>query len=247
MEHRYRRALSRIALGVTGILIVGLASAPGSPAGAAGLEGAARAERGLMLEPGDSRPKVGVLQKRLTWLGYAIDRDERKREYFGATTTTAVLSFQEKFFLGTTAIVKSRAWRILHDAAGRIGWLPVGCRTGRVICIDMDAKLLRYLVDGKVKLTLDARFGFEGADTREGAFTVYWKNRDQWSSAFDAPMPFSMFFSRGQAIHFSPYFKEDGYYGASHGCVNIRDREAARWMFDNSPIGTPVIIYSGKD
>ena len=39
-------------------------------------------------------------------------------------------------------------------------------------------------------------------------------------------MPFAMFFSGGQAVHYSPDFAATGYAGASHGCVNIRDYDA---------------------
>ena len=219
------------------------------PAGRAIAEPADSSSRATVhLQAGDTGTLVGRLQDRLTWLGYEIDRTERRTSSFGPTTRLSVLAFQEKFFIATDGIVRSRTWRILQAKAGALDTLPEACRAdGRIICIDKNQKLLRYLVNGRIRLTIDARFGFSGADTREGTFDVYWKNRDQWSSAFDAPMPYSMFFSRGQAIHFSPYFKKDGYYGASHGCVNIRDREAARWMFDTTPVGTPVIIYSGKE
>ena len=43
------------------------------------------------------------------------------------------------------------------------------------------------------------------------------------STLYDSSMPFAMFFDGGQAVHYSADFAADGYYGASHGCVNIRD------------------------
>ena len=36
-------------------------------------------------------------------------------------------------------------------------------------------------------------------------------------------MPYAMFFSGGQAVHYSPDFAARGYNGASHGCVNVRN------------------------
>ena len=91
--------------------------------------------------------------------------------------------------------------------------------------------------------TLDARFGFTGAETREGTFHVTRKSRDHVSSLYRTSMPFAMFFSGGQAVHYSPYFARDGYNGGSHGCVNLRDYDGARWLFDHVPLGTTVYVY----
>ena len=52
-----------------------------------------------------------------------------------------------------------------------------------------------------------------------------------------------MFFSGGQAVHYSPYFARDGYNGGSHGCVNLRDYEGAQWLFDHTPTGSRVVVY----
>ena len=111
------------------------------------------------------------------------------------------------------------------------------------ICVDKTQKLVRYVVRGTPRLTLDARFGFSGADTREGTFRVNSKSRDHHSSLYRTWMPFAMFFSGGQAVHYSPYFARDGYSGGSHGCVNLRDFDNARWLFDRVPVGTRVYVY----
>jgi lipoprotein-anchoring transpeptidase ErfK/SrfK len=56
-------------------------------------------------------------------------------------------------------------------------------------------------------------------------------------------MPFAMFFSGGQAVHYSPDFAAHGYNGASHGCVNVRDRQAIEHLFDTVRVGDKVIVY----
>ena len=56
-------------------------------------------------------------------------------------------------------------------------------------------------------------------------------------------MPFAMFFSGGQAVHYSPDFAANGYNGASHGCVNVRDYGAIASLFDQVPLGTKVVVY----
>ncbi len=87
------------------------------------------------------------------------------------------------------------------------------------------------------------RFGSSYTPTREGQFQVNSKSRDHVSSLYDTPMPFAMFFSGGQAVHYSPDFAARGYAGASHGCVNVRDQAGIAWLFDQVSIGDKVVIY----
>jgi lipoprotein-anchoring transpeptidase ErfK/SrfK len=63
------------------------------------------------------------------------------------------------------------------------------------------------------------------------------------SSLYDTPMPFAMFFSGGQAVHYSADFAAVGYNGASHGCVNVRDYDAVAWLFDQVQVGDKVVVY----
>ena len=117
------------------------------------------------------------------------------------------------------------------------------CTTGRAMCVDKTSRSLRWVVDGVVVRTVEVRFGSDELPTREGAFTVFRKSRDHVSSLYDTPMPFAMFFSGGQAVHYSPDFAANGYDGASHGCVNVRDRAVVAWLFDQVRIGDKVIVY----
>ena len=74
---------------------------------------------------------------------------------------------------------------------------------GRVLCIDKSSSTLRWVVDGAVQKTLDARFGGSATSTREGQFSVFLKDADHVSHLYGSSMPFSMFFSGGQAVHYS--------------------------------------------
>lgn len=126
--------------------------------------------------------------------------------------------------------------------------LPTQCLVpGRVMCISKADSKLRFVQDGKVRLVLDARFGDArgpGFRTREGSFTVFRKVRHDVSTQYNnAPMPYSMYFSGGQAVHYSYSFAAEGYSGASHGCVNIRDMSKLVWLYNRVPVGTAVFIY----
>jgi hypothetical protein len=197
----------------------------------------------LPMHKGDSGRYVGVLQDRLTWMGYDVARRELRTKHFGPTTKKAARTFQSKFFLDPSGRVNVRTWKALKSTSEPVGKVPGACKDGVALCVDKTAKILRFMRDGKVILTLDARFGASGTPTREGVFSVFRKSRDHWSSLYGSWMPFAMFFSGGQAVHYSPYFARDGYYGASHGCIGVRDIKAAEWMYDRVPMGARVVVY----
>ena len=121
--------------------------------------------------------------------------------------------------------------------------LDARCATGVVLCIDKSTRKLRYVVDGVVKMQLDVRFGAVKTATREGSFTVGWKSRNHVSKLYDSAMPYAMFFSGGQAVHYSSDFAARGYNGASHGCVNVRDLGKIKVLFGQIKVGDKVIVY----
>jgi hypothetical protein len=198
----------------------------------------------LPLRKGDAGPMVATAQERLEWLGYRLGTSNTSADLFGESTRTIVKRFQVKYFLKPTGVIDKRTWSVLKEMAEPVGRLPKACTdVGMALCLDKTAKTLRWVDDGKIRLTIDVRFGLAGMDTREGTFRVYWKSRDHTSSLYDSWMPYALFFSGGQAVHYSPYFARDGYNGGSHGCVGIRDIKTAAWLFDRIPTGTRVYVY----
>jgi peptidoglycan hydrolase-like protein with peptidoglycan-binding domain len=204
--------------------------------------------------PGDHGSDVRALQARLAQLDW----------YFGdvtadydSDTVAAVKGFQAKRQIPATGNVDQRTLDRLdamtttptHDALHNIvpspGALDARCLTGRVMCIDKTSSTLRWVVDGKVLQTMDARFGstVNNTPTREGLFHVFLKDADHVSTLFGSSMPFSMFFSGGEAVHYSSDFATFGYAGASHGCVNIRDYDGVKWLFSQVRVGDKVVVY----
>ncbi|MET7298960.1 L,D-transpeptidase family protein [Embleya sp. NPDC005575] len=117
------------------------------------------------------------------------------------------------------------------------------CLTGRAICIDKRTDRLTWVIDGKAQYSTDVRFGSAETPTREGAFSINFKSRDHVSTLYHTPMPFAMFFSGGQAVHYSADFAARGYNGASHGCVNVRDKGLVQQLFNETRVGDKVIVY----
>jgi len=208
-----------------------------------------------LFERGDDGRAVRRLQARLRQLAwYAGD----VTDHYGDRTVAAVQGFQGKRHIPVTGKVDRRTLDLLvgmttdptaaelankkpDPADGRP--LDARCRTGRALCIDKTSNSLRWVVDGTVRTTLDVRFGAAYTPTREGLFSVYLKDRDHVSHLYGSAMPLSMFFSRGQAVHYSSDFAARGYAGASHGCVNVRDYSALATLFDRVHVGDKVVVY----
>jgi peptidoglycan hydrolase-like protein with peptidoglycan-binding domain len=207
-----------------------------------------------LLTSGDRGDDVRDLQARLKAIAW----------YFGdvtgsydAQTVKAVKGFQDKREIPVTGAVDQRTLDRLdamtytptHDAMYNVetpvGALDARCRTGRVLCVDKTSRTLRWVIDGTVIKTLDARFGstLNDTPTREGLFHVYSMDADHVSHLYGSSMPFAMFFSGGQAVHYSSDFAAVGYYGASHGCVNIRDYDGIKWLFSQVRVGDKVVVY----
>ena len=201
----------------------------------------------LPLKEGQRGARIGVLHERLVWLGGNISDESLRLDRFGKSTTAAVRAMQQKYGLRATGVVDEVTWTTLRKYAEKPGTLPQRCRNGLVLCIDKTAKVVRLVRDGAVRTTLDARFGKAGYDTREGTFRVTRKSRDHVSNTYHVWMPFALFFAGGQAVHYSPTFRRIGHVSGSHGCVNLRDIDDARTLFDQVPVGSTVVVYrSGK-
>jgi hypothetical protein len=77
-------------------------------------------------------------------------------------------------------------------------------------------------------------------------FDVYMRQTLLHSKLYDVDMPYSLFFSGGQAIHASTALSRLGS-PASHGCVRLPLRNA-RALFNESPMGRPIIVTRwGRD
>lgn len=208
-----------------------------------------------LLRAGDDGPDVRVVQARLRQIAWFFGDVS---DHYGDRTTDAVRGFQAKRHIPVTGEVDRRTLDLLvgmtsdptaDELANREpdpaegAPLDPRCVTERALCIDKTSSSLRWVVGGSVRMTLDVRFGSEFTPTREGQFSVYWKDADHVSTLYGSAMPLSMFFSGGQAVHYSSDFASSGYYGASHGCVNVRDYEELESLFAQVSTGDRVVVY----
>ena len=79
--------------------------------------------------------------------------------------------------------------------------------------------------------------GRAGYETPVGTYYVSFKDADFWSTIYDAPMPYSVFFNGGIAFH------EGSLYDLSHGCVHL-SQDAAITFFNSLYPGDVVeVVY----
>ncbi len=144
-------------------------------------------------------------------------------------------------FIGvmTTGLIGSGALMTEASAAS----LDSRCKKGRVVCVDKSTRTVKWVVNGKVKISMAARFGSSRTPTHNGSYRIFWKNIDHVSSLFGSAMPFSLFFNGGQAIHYSSDFASRGYRGASHGCVNTKSWSKMRSLYNATRVGDRVVVY----
>ncbi|MFG2458948.1 L,D-transpeptidase family protein [Streptomyces sp. NPDC048523] len=202
---------------------------------------------------GDSGRDVRELQARLRQVAWLYDGPTGS---YDDLTERAVKGFQGKRGLPRTGRTDTVTWKRLKDMTHEPGkwelYLMGGqpaeapdarCLTGRVLCISKTSRTLRWVIDGRTVKTVPVRFGSVGTPTREGVFNVYWKSRHHVSTLYDSPMPYAMFFSGGQAVHYSADFAAHGYAGGSHGCVNVRDEAAIADLFAQVRNGDKVVVH----
>ncbi|MEU9863829.1 L,D-transpeptidase family protein [Streptomyces sp. NPDC047971] len=207
----------------------------------------------VLMKDGDENAKVRELQARLRQIGYF---DRAPTGFYGTMTGGAVTAFQKKRELPQTGSVDETTWQRLlamtreptadelkPSTTNKLDKPDARCMTGRVLCISKESRTLAWMIDGKVVSSMDVRFGSENTPTREGTFQVDRKVRQDWSKLYHTPMPYSMYFSRGQAVHYSSDFAARGYNGASHGCVNVRDKVKLAALFDQVKVGDKVVVH----
>ncbi|MEU3303244.1 L,D-transpeptidase family protein [Streptomyces sp. NPDC006678] len=207
----------------------------------------------VLMAEGTENEQVRELQARLRQIGHF---HRSPTAFYGSMTSTAVSAFQGKRGLPTTGSVDEVTWERLiglsrtpttdelrPSTTNTLDKPDARCMTGRVLCISKESRTLAWMIDGRVVAAMDVRFGSENTPTREGTFSVGWKARKWESTIYHTPMPYAMFFSGGQAVHYSADFAARGYNGASHGCVNVRDKGKIASVFSQVKVGDKVVVH----
>lgn len=112
------------------------------------------------------------------------------------------------------------------------------CAATAVACVDLSAHEAWLLHDGQVVYgPVHAEGGRTGWGTAVGTFHVTMKAAHFYSTEFHAPMPYSVFFYRGDAFH------EGSATTPSHGCVHL-SLSAAQTFYQDLSVGDEVQVVS---
>lgn len=96
------------------------------------------------------------------------------------------------------------------------------------IVIDLSDQHMRVSVGGAPKYSFDVSTGRKGYNTPKGRYGVQRMYKEYYSKKYDwSPMPYSIFFRGGYAIHGTYDTKRLGRV-ASHGCVRLAPENARR-------------------
>jgi hypothetical protein len=233
------------AVAVTLAVLAPLSATPASPATAAGAASAAASwtlrdpfsrevvRRGDVDADPYHVEHVYEVQYRLKRLGlFGVDPNG----IFGPITEAGVKEFQKRNGLTPTGVVNQPTWhRLIKKSVRGRDVVPRGCRTtGWHACYDRWWHQVNLYHDGRLLNSWLVRGGGASTPTRVGRFRVYYRDIDHVSSTFHTPMPYSQFFSGGQALHGSRLMM-DPYVGHSHGCVNFWTEDARQlWQLTSS-------------
>jgi lipoprotein-anchoring transpeptidase ErfK/SrfK len=129
--------------------------------------------------------------------------------------------------LRTTLGVAAGSAALMFALPGIANAAPAPCSARADACIDLSANTSWLMDNGVVTYGgVPITSGKPGYETPPGTFTVTFKNIDHWSKAYDAPMPYSVFFTKsGIAFH------EGSLTQLSHGCIHLSP-EAARAYYN---------------
>ncbi len=203
---------------------------------------------GDIAEPGP-QDAISAVQQRLIWTGatkVAITGT------WDANTGQALRRFQAKQRLAKTGRADTATVEKLRTVAGDGSLDPECLKPGITLCFNKEQKVLRYVQDQKVLLTLDANIGPEKGDkwfgrysaTRLGSFRVFRKAQMEVSNLYGTPLPWMMQFDNGIGFHHSDLFKDEGYNNSSYGCVTTDDFNGLKWIFQRAPVNTSVVVYN---
>ncbi len=142
------------------------------------------------------------------------------------------------------------------------GWYGVADRTAsvtvgpkQVIAVNNVGKQLSVIRDDRVIRRMPVSLGKPSSPSSSGNLVVMERKEQEWfdSSTYGVPISSAAGYRTlvywdlritwgGEYIHAAPWSVGDqGHRNVSHGCTNL-STENARWLFNNSRVGDPVVV-----
>jgi len=120
-------------------------------------------------------------------------------------------------------------------------------RAGIVVTVDKTAQRLSVSVDGMQRYEWPVSTARWGYRTPNGTYKPQWLARKWFSREYDwSPMPYSIFFNEGYAIHGSYEISHLGR-PASHGCIRLHpDNAAVLFALVKEHMADTTIVVTGE-
>lgn len=124
-------------------------------------------------------------------------------------------------------------WSKLSAAVLVAGFLMVATttmsRADVVARVDLSSQTMHVKVNGRTYARWKISSGRRGFRTPTGTWRPKWTAKMHYSSKYDySPMPYSVFYHRGYAVHGTNYVRRLGR-PASHGCIRLRTANARKF------------------
>ncbi|MGH2734016.1 MAG: L,D-transpeptidase family protein [Actinomycetota bacterium] len=182
------------------------------------------------LREGSTGSAVKRLERRLRSLGYHLPSADRSYTH---QTHDAVVAFNKVQGRVRVGSVDGRTWRALAEARRPRARLRI---RGFHIEVDQTKQVLYIVRDRKVRKILHVSTGGAGVGvTRDGN----WRVHRRLAGFSPGRLYYPSYFDGLRAIHGWPEVPPTA---ASHGCVRV-PMWTARWIFDQTRVGTLVHIY----
>jgi lipoprotein-anchoring transpeptidase ErfK/SrfK len=137
---------------------------------------------------------------------------------------------------------------LLSAAAAAIAIMMGPAAAGIVIAVDKSSQQMSVSVDGVPRYTWPVSTARAGYSTPNGTFRPERLERSWFSRTYyNSPMPHSIFFLGGYAIHGSYAINSLGG-PASHGCIRLHPSNAATLfsLVSHEGMGATTIMVSGR-
>ena len=106
---------------------------------------------------------------------------------------------------------------------------PAVSQADVVARVDLSSQTMHVRVNGRSYGRWKISSGRKGYRTPTGTWRPKWTARMHYSSKYDwSPMPYSVFYNRGYAVHGTNYVRRLGR-PASHGCIRLHPANARKF------------------
>ena len=128
-----------------------------------------------------------------------------------------------------------------------VGLLSMPAQADVIVTVDKTAQRLSVSVDGFTRYEWPVSTARRGYRTPNGTYRPQWLARKWYSTIYDgSPMPYSIFFNGGYAIHGTAEISRLGN-PASHGCIRLHPSHAAvLFALVKANMKTTQIVVSGE-